>query len=100
MPIQGGFVYILVNSHNTVFYVGVAASISSRLDQHRKKLFPKSFTSKYNINKIVYYEFFDAIEDAIQREKQVKKYSRVKKIELIVKKNPKWEDLYDEVKYL
>ncbi len=100
MPTYGGFVYILVNKHHTVFYVGIAASISSRVEQHRQKLFPKSFTARYNISKLVYYEFFETIEEAIQREKQIKKYSRVKKVQLIVNNNPEWKDLYEEVQYL
>jgi putative endonuclease len=65
-----------------------------------EKFYPGSFSARYNIARLVYYELFDSIEDAIAREKQIKKYSRVKKVELIVKKNPEWKDLYDEVKYL
>jgi putative endonuclease len=100
MVIQGGCVYIIVNKHHTVFYVGVAASVSGRIQQHKEKLYPKSFSAKYNIDKLVYYEFFGSIEEAIQREKQIKKYSRIKKIALIIKINPEWKDLVDEVKYL
>ena len=90
----------MVNKHHTVFYVGVGASISVRVEQHREKVNSKSFTARYNIEKLVYYELFGSIEEAIQREKQIKKYSRVKKVELIVSKNPDWKDLYDEIKYL
>lgn len=100
MTVQGGCVYIITNTYHTVFYVGVAASISNRIQQHQEKFFPKSFTAKYNITKLVYYEVFDSIVDAIAREKQIKKYSRIKKIELIRKKNPEWKDLVDEVLYL
>lgn len=100
MTIQGGCVYIIVNTHHTVFYVGVTASVSNRIQQHREKFFPKSFSARYNIGKLVYYEVFDSILDAIEREKQIKKYSRAKKIELVNKKNPEWKDPIDEVKYL
>ena len=96
----GGFVYIIVNKHHTVFYVGVAASISSRIEQHRQKLFPMSFSAKYKTYKLVYYEFHETIEGAIAREKQIKKYSRFKKVRLIVPINPTWRDLYKDIQYL
>ena len=100
MVVYGGGVYILTNEYHTVFYVGVAASIGTRVEQHRDKFYPKSFTAKYNVNKLVYYELYDSIEEAIDREKQVKKYSRLKKIELIISINLQWDDLYEKVKYL
>jgi putative endonuclease len=100
MTIHGGTVYILTNKYHTVFYVGVASSVSNRVEQHREKLYPKSFTAKYNIEKLVYYETYDTIEEAIAREKQIKKYSKFKKTMLIISKNPQWNDLYAEVKYL
>ena len=87
----------MVNRHHTVFYVGVGASISHRVVQHREKVYPESFTARYNIEKVVYYELFDTIVEAIAREKQIKKYSRLKKVLLIVKKNPGWRDLFDEI---
>ena len=92
MIVYGGGVYIMVNKHHTVFYVGVGASISNRIAQHGQKVYSKSFTARYNIEKIVYYELFDTIVEAIAREKQIKKYSRVKKIQLILSKNPGWKD--------
>src|SRR5687767_3157259 len=100
MTIQGGCVYIIANRHHTVFYVGVAASISNRIQQHREKFYPKSFSAKYNIGKLVYYEFFDAIVDAIDREKKIKKYSRFKKVQLIKTINPDFRDLAEEVQYM
>lgn len=90
---------ILVNPNHSVFYVGVTADLYSRVAEHREKLLSHSFTSKYNIFKLVYYEAFHSIEEAIAREKQIKKFSRLKKIELIVGMNPQWNDLYDVVKY-
>jgi putative endonuclease len=67
--------------------------------EHKEKEHPYSFTAKYNIVKLLYYEGFFSIEEAIDREKQIKKYSRIKKISLILKMNPEWKDLYDEIKY-
>jgi putative endonuclease len=68
--------------------------------QHRDKFYPKSFTAKYNLSTLVYYEVFYSIEEAIAREKQIKKYSHVKKVELINKLNPEWRDLFDDIAYL
>ena len=97
--IEGGWVYILTNRHHTVLYVGVTSSLHTRTTRHREKFFPKSFSAKYNVYKLVYCEWFDTIEQAIAREKQVKKYSHVKKVSLIVKFNPEWEDLYEKVRH-
>jgi len=95
---HGGSVYILTNRHHTVYYTGVTADLVSRILEHRDKRFPNSFTSRYNINKLVYFEVFFRIEEAIDREKQIKKYSRAKKIALIEKMNPEWKDLFEEIK--
>lgn len=89
----------MVNLNHTVFYTGVTADLYSRVAEHKEKAYPQSFTSKYNICKLIYYEALLSIEEAIDREKQFKKYSRIKKIELINKLNPEWKDLYDEIKY-
>jgi putative endonuclease len=88
-----GIVYILTNSTNTVLYIGVTSDIINRLKKHREKTYEKSFTAKYNICKLVYYEFFETIGEAIKREKQLKAGSRAKKISLVNKMNPGWEDL-------
>ena len=90
----GGFVYILTNKHHTTLYVGVTSDLYSRSVDHREKLFPKSFSAKYNLNKLVYYEVFDSIVEAIKREKQLKAGSRKKKEDLINKYNPEWKDLF------
>ncbi|MEP3390479.1 MAG: GIY-YIG nuclease family protein [Reichenbachiella sp.] len=95
MMIKGGAVYIMTNKHHTVFYTGVTSDLNSRVFEHQTKLYPNSFTAKYNINKLVYYEGFHSIEEAIDREKQVKKYRREKKIALIESINPQWNDLYE-----
>ena len=95
---KGGYIYILTNKNNTVLYTGVTSDLSNRLRQHRTGHFKNSFTSRYNVTKLVYYEEFPTIEDAIAREKQIKAGSRQKKIDLIVQLNPEWKDLYKETK--
>lgn len=92
-----GFIYILTNKNNTTLYVGVTSHIVQRINQHKDKIFPESFSAKYNLNKLVYYEAFQEIGDAIGKEKQIKGGSRQKKLDLINSKNPEWKDLYDEV---
>lgn len=92
-----GFIYILTNKNNTTLYVGVTSHFVQRKAQHRDKVFPHSFTAKYNLNKLVYYEAFQEIGDAIGREKQLKAGSRQKKLDLINSINPEWKDLYDEI---
>ncbi len=94
---RGGFAYIMSNTHNTVIYVGSTADLQVRTHQHKTKEFPNSFTARYNIDKLVYYEFFEFIEEAIAREKQIKSWSRMKKDELIKGMNPDWKDLCPEI---
>lgn len=94
---HGGVVYILTNKHHTVLYTGVTSDLLSRMIEHREKHYPSSFTARYNISKLVYFEVIGSIEEAIGREKQVKKYSRKKKIELIEKINPEWRDMYEDI---
>ncbi len=96
--VHGGCVYIMTNKHHTVFYTGVTSDLFSRVTEHKEKIYPKSFTSRYNVFKLVCYESFYSIEEAIVREKQVKGYSRAKKIALIEKQNPEWKDLHEEIK--
>ena len=95
---RGGCIYIMTNKNKTVFYVGVTSDLFSRIVEHKTHLYPTSFTSKYNLEFCVYFEFLPTIEDAIGREKQIKKYRREKKIALIESINPLWNDLFDEVK--
>ena len=95
--VYGGCVYIIVNKNHTVFYTGVTSDLYSRIVEHQEKIYPLSFTSRYNINKLVYYESFYSIEEAIDREKQIKKYSRFKKVKLINSQNPEWRDLFEDV---
>ncbi len=86
------YVYFLTNKNNTVIYIGVTSDIEKRILQHKTKVF-KGFTSKYNCNKLVYFEEFDSINQAIVREKQLKSGNRKKKEDLINTSNPEWIDL-------
>lgn len=90
------FVYIATNKINTVLYIGVTNNLIRRIFEHKQKMIA-GFTSKYNINKLVYYEIFEDISLAITREKQLKAGSRKKKIELIKEMNPLFEDLYSKI---
>jgi len=87
------FVYINTNKTHNVFYTGVTNNLLNRNYQHKSKENKTSFTAKYNVNKLVYYETFNDVRDAIAREKQIKGGSRKKKIALINKLNPEWKDL-------
>ena len=78
-------------------YVGVTAYLKERIIQHKEKSDPKSFSARYNLNKLVYYEAFQMIGDAIAREKQLKAGNRARKITLIEAINPEWKDLFDEL---
>ena len=93
-----GFTYILTTKSNTTLYVGVTNNIVLRVQQHRDKIVPKSFTARYNLNKLVYYEAHQMIGDAIGREKQLKSGNRAQKIALIEGMNPDWEDLFEQAK--
>lgn len=90
---RGGYVYIMTNKHHTTLYVGVTSELRVRIYQHRHKEFPKSFTSKYNCDKLVYYKGFSSTEEAIADEKRIKGGSRQNKIDLINKMNPEWKNL-------
>jgi putative endonuclease len=86
------YTYILTNSLSTVIYIGVTNNLEARLLQHRRKE-TSGFTSRYNVNKLVYYETFDYVLDAIAREKQLKGWTRKKKAWLIETVNKEWVDL-------
>ena len=95
---KGGAVYIITNTHNTTLYTGVCEDLIARTIEHKEKAYPNSFTAKYNCSKLVYYELFHSIEEAIAREKEIKGGSRAKKIRLIESMNPKWNDLFEVLK--
>jgi len=90
------YVYIMTNRKNTVLYIGVTNNLIRRIYEHKEKLVD-GFAKKYNITKLVYYEVFEDIENAISREKQLKAGSRQKKIDLIDRMNRGWRDLYVEL---
>ncbi len=69
---HGGFVYIITNQYNTVLYTGVTSELRARFYKHKTKFYPKSFTAKYNCNKIIWFQFLSYIEEAIEREKQIR----------------------------
>ncbi|MFC1898331.1 GIY-YIG nuclease family protein [Candidatus Cloacimonadota bacterium] len=86
------YVYIVTNKRNGTLYIGVTSDLLRRINEHKNKLVP-GFTSKYNLTKLVYYEEADDVTIAIKREKQMKKWNRKWKIELIEKENLEWNDL-------
>ncbi len=86
------FVYILASKKNGVLYIGVTNDLKRRLMEHKSKIV-RGFTSRYNVDKLVYFEQFTNINEAIKREKRLKKWNRQWKIELIEKDNPDWRDL-------
>ncbi|MDD5072087.1 MAG: GIY-YIG nuclease family protein [Patescibacteria group bacterium] len=91
------YVYILASKRNGTLYIGVTNNLLNRSFQHKIKQDKNSFTAKYNVDKLVYYEIFADIREAIVREKQLKKWKRKWKIELIEKDNPTWRDLFDDL---
>lgn len=94
---RGGCVYILTNKMHTVLYTGITSDIVSRIWEHKNKVYPKSFTAKYNCNKLVYYCFYPHIEEAIAAEKLIKGHSRAYKQKLVSSINLEWKDLYTDL---
>ena len=88
------YVYILTNHSNTVLYTGVTSNLIRRIYEHKNHADPKSFTAKYKLHKLVHFEETSDIHSALEREKQIKSWSRDKKIALIYETNPKFYDLY------
>jgi len=95
---RGGCMYIMTNKRKTTLYIGVTSDLYARICQHKNHFYPGSFTSRYNLELCIYYESFFSIEEAINREKEVKKWRREKKELLINSLNPEWNDLFDEIK--
>ena len=90
------YVYILTNDTNKVLYIGVTNDLKRRIKEHKYELV-EGFTKKYHLHKLVYVEEFHEIKNAIEREKQLKNWVRVKKNKLIEEKNPNWDDWSDEL---
>ncbi len=89
------FVYFMTSMNNRVLYIGISSKLEQRVSQHKNGLM-EGFTKRYKCHKLVYYEVYDDPENAILREKQLKRWIRKKKNALVDKKNPKWEDLSSE----
>jgi len=89
-------IYIMANQRNGTLYIGVTSDLVKRVWEH-KNCITKGFTSKYNCKMLVYYEVLERMESAIMREKQLKNFSRTKKLMLIETINPGWKDLYETI---
>ena len=96
-PMKPGFIYIITNKNNTTLYIGVTSNLPNRIMEHKEKRYQNSFSARYNLNKLVYFEQFQMIGDAIGREKQLKAGNRANKEKLINSINPDWNDLYEEI---
>lgn len=95
MPRQG-YVYILASRLNGTLYIGVTSDLVRRIYEHREGLLP-GFTRRYGVKRLVYYEMFGLVAEAITREKRLKKFLRAEKFRLIQSVNPGWRDLWDEI---
>ncbi len=91
-----GFIYFMCNTYNNVLYVGVTNDLKRRVAEHKAKI-NKGFTYKYNCDKLVYFEEYELVVEAIAREKQIKNWKREWKNELINKENPDWKDLSESI---
>ena len=91
------YVYILANVTNTAIYVGVTNDLIRRMYEHRHEMDSTSYTAKYHIHKLVYYEYTADVRSAIEREKQLKSWNRARKNKLVNSRNPNWEDLYKSI---
>ena len=90
-------VYILTNKNHTVFYTGVTRDLIRRVYEHKNHADPNSFTAKYKVHKLLYFEETSDVKAAIEREKQIKSWSRNRKTDLIFQSNPHWVDLYNRI---
>ena len=90
------YVYILASQRNGTLYIGVTSDLAKWVYEHKQNLVD-GFSKKYNVHELVYYDVHYEIEEAITREKQIKKWNRQWKLRLIEEKNPGWKDLYDEI---
>jgi putative endonuclease len=91
------YVYMLANNTKTTLYVGVTNDLVRRVYEHRQEFDPKSFTSRYHVHQLVYYEATSDVHAAIEREKQIKGWNRRRKNELVTRFNPEWQDLYPSI---
>ncbi len=94
---RGGCVYMMTNPNNSTIYTGATSNLLKRVQEHKAKTYETSFTAKYNCIKLVYYQFFSTIEEAIAEEKRIKGGNRTQKENLITNINPEWKDMWAEI---
>ena len=97
MPDKQFFVYMMANDKHGTIYVGVTSNLVARVWQHRNHVFEDSFTDRYDMTRLVWFEAHGNAETAIAREKRLKEWRRAWKVELIEAVNPGWDDLWDEI---
>jgi putative endonuclease len=95
---KGGAAYIMTNKNKTTLYIGATSDLIARVTQHKNHYYKNSFTDRYNLEYLVWYETFHTIEEALAYEKKLKGWKRNRKIELIVTMNPNWNDLWEIIK--
>ena len=91
------YIYMMTNQSDDVLYTGVTNDLIRRVYEHKNHVDPKSFTCRYNVEKLVYYEVYSEADPAISREKQIKGWNRKRKNKCITEQNPEWRDLYEEI---
>ena len=91
------YVYMMTNKYNNVLYTGFTNNLIRRIYVHKEHMDPKSFTTRYRVEKLVYYESTTDVRSAIEREKQIKSWNRTRKNQLVESMNPQWRDLYPEI---
>jgi len=94
---MGGYVYIIANKNNGPVYVGVTSKLKERVRQHITRFYPNSYSARHDCTKLVYYHWYETIEEAIREEKRIKGGSRRKKEILIETINQEWKDLYPDI---
>lgn len=87
-------VYMLASRYNGTLYIGITSDLVRRIHEHRSHADPESFTARYDVTRLVWFEAYDDPDNAIRREKRLKEWKRAWRVALIEKKNPRWEDLY------
>jgi putative endonuclease len=96
--IKGGYVYIITNKHNTALYVGVTSGLVKRMWEHRSRLHAANLTARHNLNKLVYFESFESMDEAIAEQTRIVEQVRKDQVQLIEAANPNWNDLMDVVR--